>query len=127
ASLRPVARPRLRPPRRSPSSTEVYANVGKVHSASDNHTGGRGADASCRSWGSVFRQQLEPLPFGQMTWRDHLKVPAVKSGDLVQVEPLGERYYASIHGLEPQRRVGGEQFSHPPVVMRRDLNDAELV
>ena len=62
-----------------------------------------------------------------MTWRDHLKVPAVKGGDLVQVEPLGERYHASIHGLEPQRRVGGEQFSHPSVVMRRDLNDAELV
>jgi hypothetical protein len=87
----------------------------------------READASCRSRGSVFRQQLEPLPLGQTTWRDHLKVPAVEGGDLVQVEPLGERYHASIHGLEPQRRVGGEQFRHPSVVMRRDLNDAELV
>jgi len=36
-----------------------------------------------------------------MTWRDHLKVPPVKGGDLVQVEPLGEHYHASIHGLEP--------------------------
>jgi hypothetical protein len=27
----------------------------------------------------------------------------------------------------PQRRIGREQFSHPSVVMRRDLDDAELV
>ena len=74
-----------------------------------------GQTVSCPACGSVFRQQLEPLPFGEMTWRDHLKVPPVKGGDLVQVEPLGERYHASIHGLEPQRRVGGEQFCHPPV------------
>jgi len=53
--------------------------------------------------------------------------PGVKGGDLVQVEPLGERYHTCIHGLKPQRRVGGEQFSHPSVVMRRDLDDAELV
>jgi hypothetical protein len=42
---------------------------------------------------------MEPLPAAQagprrtvdeiMTWRDHLEVPAVESGDLVQVEPLG--------------------------------------
>jgi hypothetical protein len=36
-----------------------------------------------------------------MTWRDHLKVLPVKGGDLVRVEPLGERYHASIQGLEP--------------------------
>jgi hypothetical protein len=72
----------------------------------DNYTGSREPDASCSScWGSIFRQQLEPLPFGQVTWRDHLKVPAVKGGDLVQVEPLGERYHASIHGLESQHRA----------------------
>jgi hypothetical protein len=55
------------------------------------------------------------------------EVPAVKGGDLVQVESLGEGYHASIHGLEPQRPVGGKQFSHSPAVMRRDLDDAKLV
>ena len=86
----------------------------------------READASCRSWVQSSGSS-KPLPFGQMAWRDHLKVPAVKGGDLMQVEPLGERYHTCIHGLKPQRRVGGEQFSHPSVVMRRDLDDAELV
>jgi hypothetical protein len=33
--------------------------------------------------------------------RDQLKVLAVRGGNLVQFEPLGERYHASIHGLEP--------------------------
>ena len=96
------------------------------HFANDHYTGPRGR-RFLQILGSVFRQQLEPLPFGQMAWRDHLKVPAIKGGDLVQVEPLGERYHTCIHGLKPQRRVGGEQFSHPSVVMRRDLDDAELV
>jgi hypothetical protein len=62
-----------------------------------------------------------------MARRDYLKVPAVKGSDLVQVEPLGERYHASIHDLEPQRRVGREQLSHPPVVIWRDLDDPKLV
>jgi hypothetical protein len=84
----------------------------------------RRADSS-RS--SVFRQQLEPLSFRQVAWRNYLKVPPVKSGYLMQVQPFGERYYASIHDLEPQRGVGGEQLGHPPVVMRRDLDDTELV
>ena len=35
---------------------------------------------------SVLRQQLEPLAFGQVAWRDDLKVAAVQGGDLVQVE-----------------------------------------
>ncbi|HET9973534.1 MAG TPA: hypothetical protein VFQ68_35240 [Streptosporangiaceae bacterium] len=55
------------------------------------------------------------------------QIPAVKSGDLMQVQPFGERYHASIHDLELQRRVGGEQFGHSPVVMRRDLDDTEFV
>ena len=96
------------------------------HFAKDNYTGPR-SRRFLQILGSVFRQQLEPLPFGQMAWRDHLKIPAVKGGDLVQVEPLGERYHTCIHGLKPQRRVGGEQFSHPSVVMLRDLDDTELV
>jgi hypothetical protein len=62
-----------------------------------------------------------------VAWRNYLEVPAVKGGDLMQVQPFGERYHASIHDLEPQRRVGGEQFGHPPVVMRRDLDDTEFV
>jgi hypothetical protein len=62
-----------------------------------------------------------------VAWRNYLKVPAVKSGDLMEVQPLGECYHASVHDLKSQRRVGSEQFGHPPVVMRRDLDDAELV
>jgi hypothetical protein len=62
-----------------------------------------------------------------VAWRNYLKVAAVKSGNLMQVQPLGECYHASIHDLKPQRRVGGEQFSHPPVVMRCDLDYAEFV
>ena len=62
-----------------------------------------------------------------MARRNYLKVPAVKSGDLMEVQPLGECYHASVHDLKSQRRVGSEQFGHPPVVMRRDLDDAELV
>ena len=71
-----------------------------VHGASDNHTGGA---KRCVPWGSVFRQQLEPLSFGQVAWRNDLKVPAVKGGYLVQVQPFGQRNHASIHDLEPQR------------------------
>jgi hypothetical protein len=56
--------------------------------------------------------------------RNYLKVPAVKSGDLMEVQPLGKCYHASVHDLKSQRRVGSEQFGHPPVVMRRDLDDA---
>jgi hypothetical protein len=52
---------------------------------------------------SVFRQQLEPLPFRQVTRRDDLEVPAVKGSDLVQVESLGKRYYTGINDLESQR------------------------
>jgi hypothetical protein len=59
--------------------------------------------------------------------RDDLEVTAVQSGDLVQVEPLGKRYHAGINCLEPQGYICGEQFSHPPVVMRGHLDDPELV
>lgn len=62
------------------------------------------ASAGVRMYGeSVFRQQLEPLPFRQVARRDDLEVPAVKGSDLVQVESLGERYYTGIHDLESQR------------------------
>jgi hypothetical protein len=44
------------------------------------------ASAAVRMYGeSVFRQQLEPLPFRQVARRDDLEVPAVKGSDLVQV------------------------------------------
>ena len=49
---------------------------------------------------SVFRQQLEPLPFRQAARRDDLEVPAVKGSDLMQVESLGKGYYTGIHNLE---------------------------
>lgn len=43
------------------------------------------ASAAVRMYGeSVFRQQLEPLPFRQVARRDDLEVPAVKGSDLVQ-------------------------------------------
>jgi hypothetical protein len=57
------------------------------HRASVNDTGRFGGR---RMYGeSVFRQQLEPLPFRQVARRDDLEVPAVKGSDLVQVESLG--------------------------------------
>jgi hypothetical protein len=62
-----------------------------------------------------------------VAWRNDLKVPAVKGGYLMQVQPFGERYHAGIHDLEPQRGIGGKQFGHPPIVMRRDLDDTEFV
>ena len=78
-------------------------------------------------WLPLLWQQSEPLSLGEVAWCDDLEVAAVEGGNLVQVEPFGERYHAGIHSLEPQRRVGGEKFSHPPVVIWRDLDDAELV
>ena len=48
------------------------------HFANDHYTGPRGR-RFLQILGSVFRQQLEPLPFGQMAWRDHLKVPASRA------------------------------------------------
>jgi len=51
---------------------------------------GRLQRVAVASRGSAFRQQLEPLSFGQVAWRNYLKVPAVKSGDLMEVQPLGE-------------------------------------
>jgi len=50
ASLRPAARLRLPSQRRLPSSTAVYASVGKVRSASDNHTSFR---LTCRTSGHL--------------------------------------------------------------------------
>jgi len=35
--------------------------------------------------------------------RNYLKVPAVKSGDLLGVQPLGECYHASVHDLSASR------------------------
>jgi len=49
---------------RSFQVTVATASASILHRANDNYPGGREADGSCRSWGSVFRQQLEPLPFG---------------------------------------------------------------
>jgi hypothetical protein len=34
--------------------------------------------------------------------RNYLKVPAIKSGDLMEVQPLGECYHASVHDLKSQ-------------------------
>jgi hypothetical protein len=76
---------------------------------------------------SALWQQFEPFPFEPMAWRDYLEVPAVQGGDLVQVEPFGERYHAGIHGLEPQRGIRGEQLRHPPIVVRCDLDYPNLV
>ena len=45
----------------------------------------------------------------------------------MQVESLGKCYHASINGLESQRCVCCEQFSHPPIVMRSHLYDPEFV
>jgi len=55
-----------------------------------------------------LRQQPEPLPFGQMAWRDYLKVPVVESSYLMQIESLGKRYHGGIHGLEAERRIRGK-------------------
>ncbi len=71
-----------------------------IHRASDNHTGcAKQMRPGDQSSGSNF----EPLSFRQMTWCNYLKVPAVKGGDLMQVQSFGERYHASINHLEPQR------------------------
>jgi hypothetical protein len=48
-------------------------------------------------------------------------------GDLMQVKPLGKRYHAGIDGLKSQRGVSGEQFSHPPIVVRGHFDDAEFI
>lgn len=54
-------------------------------------------------WLPLLWQQSEPLSLGEVAWCDDLEVAAVEGGNLVQVEPLGKRYHAGIHGLEPQR------------------------
>jgi hypothetical protein len=34
---------------------------------------------------------------------------------------------ACVHDLQAQGRVGGQQLSHPPVIMRDGLNDPQLI
>ena len=58
-----------------------------------------------------------------MAWCDYLEVATVERGDFMQIEPFGKGDDASIDRLEPQRGIGGEQLSHPPVIMRRHLDD----
>jgi hypothetical protein len=62
-----------------------------------------------------------------MAWRDYLEVPAVERGDFAKIEPFGKSDDACVNHLEPQRGIGGEQLGHPPVVMRRRLDDPQLV
>jgi hypothetical protein len=62
----------------------------RVSGANTRQRPGRLQRVAVASRGSAFRQQLEPLSFGQVAWRNYLKVPAVKSGDLMEVQPLGE-------------------------------------
>ena len=66
-------------------------------------------------------------PLGKWAWRDYLEVAAVERGDFMQIEPFGKGDDAGIDRLEPQRGIGGEQLSHPPVIMRRRLDDPQLV
>jgi len=44
-----------------------------------------------------------------------------------QVEPLGQRDCACVHDLKAQGRIGDQQLSHPPVVMRNGLDDPQLI
>ena len=60
------------------------------------------ASTSCAFGESVFRQQPEPLAFGQVAGRDDLEVTPVQGGDFVQAEPLGKRYDAGVDCLKPQ-------------------------
>jgi len=65
-------------------------------------------------------------PFGRCRG-DHQKVPPVKGRDLAQVEPPGQRNDARIHDLQAQGRVGCQQLSDPPAVMRGGLDDPQLI
>lgn len=76
---------------------------------------------------SVGRQQRQALSLAQVARRDNEKVPPVKGSDLAHVEPLGECYHARIDHLQAQGRIGGQQLSHPLVVIRSRLDDAKLV
>ncbi len=51
-------------------------------------------------WLPLLWQQSEPLSLWEVAWCDDLEVAAVEGGDLVQVEPLGERDHAGIHSLQ---------------------------
>jgi hypothetical protein len=62
----------------------------------------RAASTSCAFGESVFRQQPEPLAFGQVAGRDDLEVTPVQGGDFVQVEPFGKRYHAGVDCLKPE-------------------------
>ena len=63
----------------------------RVSGANTRQRPGRLQRVAVASRGSAFRQQLEPLSFGQVTWRNDLEIPAVKGGYLMQVQPFGER------------------------------------
>ena len=80
-----------------------------------------GADTArwCRTVSfSIGGQQGQPLALRQVSRRHHKKVPPVKGRDFAQVEPLGQRDHACVHDLQTQGRVGGQQLSYPPVIMR---------
>jgi hypothetical protein len=59
---------------------------------------------------SVVWQKPQPIPFAQVTRCYYLEVAPVESCDLVQVKPLGKRYHAGINNLQPQGRIGRQQF-----------------
>ncbi len=76
---------------------------------------------------SVGREQSQPLALGQVPRRHDEKVPLVKSCDFAQVKPFCQRDDTGVQQLQAQGRVRGQQLGHPPVVMRGDLDDPQLV
>ena len=75
------------------------------------------AHLTTRSSGSVGRQQGEPLSFAQVPGGDDKEVAAVEGGDLADVETFCEGDHASVHYLQAQRGVGGQQLGHAAVVI----------
>jgi hypothetical protein len=58
-----------------------------------------------------------------MTWKSRRS----KGYDLARVKALGKRHHAGINCLQPQERIGPQQFGHPPVVVRGYLYDPQFV
>lgn len=73
------------------------------------------------------RPKGEPLPFRQMTRGHHHEVAVVERRHLPNVEALGQGDDAGVNRLETEGGVGRQQLGHAPVVMRRHLDDTQLV
>jgi hypothetical protein len=67
------------------------------------------------------------LAFRHMARSHHHEVASVERGHLAEVEAFGQGDDAGVDGLETEGGIGRQQLGHALVVMRRHLDNAQLI